>query len=444
MMGVFVILAVVFKKKMPGKRGYFTLTTAFLAIHFLAVILRMLFSSTAAEDLAFTVISSIFEGAAIALLEVAFVVLLVKEPLKISAVAIAASYLLADVYYCVLLYAPAGIVSAAMPVGKIISLALLLRLFIITKPESTVSEGDDNGAEDEELPLELGSTPLVHSLAFVASIAFIWGIFAQLSGQGTIAFFDAASEIVVISVRIILLVFCIYAGTRFTFRSFVAFISTLFTTGILIIGLIPDDAGFAIGGIILKSGLYVVQVLVLVLAIRAVRTNRTKSIFLISLVFFVGLFGQFSRLGGYLFVDLGNLLSVQAPSAAGIALGILIIVLLVVLVPDKQRVPDLNLNSIDTKDHLRPSRVLDVDETIAEREMDFIIRFSRLCDEIKLSDRERQVLFEALHGYTINGIAAKLFLGRESVKTYLSRAYSRAGVKGKQEFLKMLDFYEHE
>lgn len=59
-----------------------------------------------------------------------------------------------------------------------------------------------------------------------------------------------------------------------------------------------------------------------------------------------------------------------------------------------------------------------------------------------ISERERDVLFEALHGRTVEGVAETLFLPRDTVKTYLSRAYARAGVNNKQAVLKLIDEWE--
>lgn len=52
------------------------------------------------------------------------------------------------------------------------------------------------------------------------------------------------------------------------------------------------------------------------------------------------------------------------------------------------------------------------------------------------------MLFEALHGRTVEGVAETLFLPRDTVKTYLSRAYARAGVNNKQAVLKLIDEWE--
>ncbi len=80
-----------------------------------------------------------------------------------------------------------------------------------------------------------------------------------------------------------------------------------------------------------------------------------------------------------------------------------------------------------------------LDAPFLSQEKDFARRFERVCDERGLTRREREVLFTALHGYTIDNVADRLTISRETVKSDLSRAYARAGVNGKQAFLALMD-----
>lgn len=82
------------------------------------------------------------------------------------------------------------------------------------------------------------------------------------------------------------------------------------------------------------------------------------------------------------------------------------------------------------------------DSPLRLRGIEFCLKFEEFCEAKSLSDRERDVLFEALHGRTVEGVAEVLFLSRDTVKTYLSRAYARAGVNNKQAVLKLIDEWE--
>lgn len=56
-----------------------------------------------------------------------------------------------------------------------------------------------------------------------------------------------------------------------------------------------------------------------------------------------------------------------------------------------------------------------------------------------MTEREKEILREVLHGYSIESIAGRLGLSASTVKTYLSRAYNRFGVSSRQEVLGLLD-----
>ncbi len=74
----------------------------------------------------------------------------------------------------------------------------------------------------------------------------------------------------------------------------------------------------------------------------------------------------------------------------------------------------------------------------------FARKFDRLCAAYNVPNGEREVLLQTIHGYTIENTAINLGLSRETVKTNLSRAYTRMGVNGKQPFLALLEGFEQE
>ncbi len=75
-------------------------------------------------------------------------------------------------------------------------------------------------------------------------------------------------------------------------------------------------------------------------------------------------------------------------------------------------------------------------------ELDFQRRFEGFCEAYKIPERERQVLALAMRGHTIDAAAERLGLSRETVKTYLSRSYNRAGVGSRQAIREMIEGFE--
>lgn len=60
-------------------------------------------------------------------------------------------------------------------------------------------------------------------------------------------------------------------------------------------------------------------------------------------------------------------------------------------------------------------------------------------DRLQLSQREREVLIETLHGHNRASVAEKLCLSPDTVKHYLGRIYLKAGVSSKQELVSLVE-----
>ncbi len=72
-------------------------------------------------------------------------------------------------------------------------------------------------------------------------------------------------------------------------------------------------------------------------------------------------------------------------------------------------------------------------------EDEFISKLDAFCKTYGFSAREKDVLVETIHGYSMENIGKKLFISRETVKTHLRRMYAKAGVSSKQELVSLID-----
>lgn len=70
---------------------------------------------------------------------------------------------------------------------------------------------------------------------------------------------------------------------------------------------------------------------------------------------------------------------------------------------------------------------------------EFAVRFEALATRTRLTQREREVLAEALRGGSRASIADKLSLSPETVKTYMNRAYAKTQVSSKQELVELIN-----
>lgn len=473
MMAAFAGLAFAFRNSEVAFKPLAAFGAIFLLTHLLSGALASFFSSGSSEELALRGISSVFEGFGIALLELVLLVMAARFRPWLSAVIISAAYLLADVLYCSLLFAPDVVAAAALPAGELLSLVFVgclllsprLRSPLVESAESLPERADVDGSGDGKVAnfeKGEGGVPLSVALTFVALVTFVWGLVAQMSGGGNIAFFDTTSEFIVIGVRLVVVAFCLLAGTMFTFGSVATISSLIWATGLLIIAVAGDGLGVAIGGLVIKAGLYILQALVLVLAVRAATERPTRGIFVTGLASCMLLGGQVSRFGWFALEG-----SFDMAHWTGIVLAwawwLLVVAVAAVLsavasrrvAADSERVSRKDQVSGDV-DELFEDRafpegglvyegenpVLVGDSPLRRRGIDFCLKFEQFSAEKHLSERERDVLFEALHGRTVEGVAKTLFLSRDTVKTYLSRAYARAGVNNKQAFLKLIDEWE--
>ena len=78
-------------------------------------------------------------------------------------------------------------------------------------------------------------------------------------------------------------------------------------------------------------------------------------------------------------------------------------------------------------------------DPVLARELDFYRAFCATAGRARLAGREREVLYEAMHGYSADHIAERLAVSSQTGRTYLSRAYQKLGVRTKQEALRLLD-----
>lgn len=472
MMAAFMGLALAFRNSEVALKPLAAFGAIFLLTHFLSGMLSSSFSAGSSEELALRGLSSVFEGFGVSLLELLLLAMVARFRPWLSAVIVSASYLLADILYCSLLFVPSAVTAIAQPAGELFALAVIACLLLFPHLRRPLVESDTALERTEEevrhgrtqasaSEAELGDVPIAAAMVFVALVTFVWGLVAQMSGGGNIAFFDTTSEFIVIGVRLVVVAFCLLAGTVFTFRSVATVSSLIWATGLLIIAIAGDGLGVAVGGLIIKAGLYILQALVLVLAVRYAFERPTCVIFVTGLASCMLLGGQVSRFGWFVLegsFGVGQWAGVVLAWASWL-LVIAVVVALSAMTGGKRPVAALDSErdedaAFDAADRLSGESAF-VDEEAAmytgdepvlvgnspirRRGIDFCLKFEQFSVDKNLSERERDVLFEALHGRTVEGVAETLFLSRDTVKTYLSRAYARAGVNNKQAILKLID-----
>jgi DNA-binding CsgD family transcriptional regulator len=73
---------------------------------------------------------------------------------------------------------------------------------------------------------------------------------------------------------------------------------------------------------------------------------------------------------------------------------------------------------------------------------EMVRRSGLLAKRNGLTDRETEVLQQLIVGNTTRGIAEKLFVSENTVRTHLKSLYKKLGVHSKQEIIDMVDACE--
>ena len=66
-----------------------------------------------------------------------------------------------------------------------------------------------------------------------------------------------------------------------------------------------------------------------------------------------------------------------------------------------------------------------------------------LCVDVGLTPREREVMLEVLHGYTMPVVGKRLAISTETVRTHMRSVYQKAGVANKQALIALIDRRGH-
>ena len=189
-----------------------------------------------------------------ALFQLLFLKCIIHFELRCGILAIGVAYLVAELVYFLLLFVPLYGVAAVLRIGEVVGFILLVWLrYQAPEPAGAPCEqGSLSGSV-------FGGAPLPAVLAFIVCLTLSWGLFAQMTGDGAAAFFDATSEIVMVAVRAPLLIACLAVGTKVRLSNLAPLCAALWALGILAVGLLWGSVAVSASALIIKAGLYALQ-----------------------------------------------------------------------------------------------------------------------------------------------------------------------------------------
>lgn len=214
--------------------------------------------------------------------------------------------------------------------------------------------------------------------------------------------------------------------------------------GLIITPVFWDDKSHIAGAFTLEAGLYIFQVLALIIVTQHAQEHPSSSGLAINVMLALAIFNQITRLLSSFLIDSATIGFEEVSMIAFVSLGIIVclVTAFFFLFSEKHYREKEASWGVDAEGPACATVTSSQSGLLAQNEKTFSLCFAKPCEDKQLTQCEQEVLFEAVYGYTIDNIADKLCLSRETVKTYLTRAYAHAGVNNKQGILHLIDSSE--
>ena len=353
-----------------------------------------------------------------------------------SMLAITAASLLMEAFIVVSGFVPDAAVGAVQPVlliGGLLCLVAGVRI----KEHTVVVPGDhplqygvnyDTSTSERPISFLVDSRDWTFQMIVAFFLPAVFGFFSQLtSSSGHVGVYNGPLfELAGFLSCLLVFLVCLLRKPRWDFPSMFVSVAVLYTTGLALLPILWDS-GVPIAGALIACGLNVYKSLLLVLIARK-SFDDPRHTYLYAGVFM----GYANALYGRMLEPalVGNLpVNYQLISTFSlVCLWLLGMVCLVLFV--------LQGKPFSTVRHCNVSETIPVAPAPGTPADPFVRGIEVLSETASLSPREREVLIQTLHGYTMAGVADVLSISTETVRTHMKRIYAKTGVSSKQELIK--------
>ena len=284
---------------------------------------------------------------------------------------------------------------------------------------------------------EAGTFPrntLDWSLLIIAGFIFstLFGIIAQTNSAPGSSFglYDVSTGIVLVMIDILLVVFTVFAGETVTFATALLIMFLMYATGLVMYPHAATGSGLVAGALI-RGGFDCSNILLWTIIARKSfeRPQRT--------FYYFGIFRGISTV--YIGRALGSVLLAQnAPETIMSSIptiGLWVIAVFAIIAFYLTSQGNVSPSSAEAFKRVLTS----VGEEPTPPVDEFHARIDAFATRLALSEREKDVLTETLHGQSRAGVAKKLYLSPDTVKYHLSRIYLKAGVNSRQELVALVE-----
>lgn len=311
----------------------------------------------------------------------------------------------------------------------------------------TMSGGVSDERAQIAFPRTVTDWAVLVGSAFVASTVF--GLVAQvMSAPGSaFALYDATTSVMLLVVDILLLAFMMLYGDKFTFAGSFLTVFLLSATGLALYASSWAGSGL-LAGVLVRGSLDCSAVFFRSLVGRKVCEHPERTLL------YFGMFRGLTTV--YVGRGIGTVLVNTSGGTPGLvsgvsAVGLWAIVLAALVVcylltkgvmtsPDTAAARTAQGTGAPDSEQEQAAHS---DETAVQRadglRSDHALRIDAFATRLQLSDREREVVAELLHGKSRAAIARQLNLSPDTVKYHLGRVYLKAGVNSKQELVDMIE-----
>ncbi len=451
-MVVLLAVAAMGERLAMSQRTYAAVGSVAFVVHVLAVAMAFALSDSMTL-IALGLASTFFEGVAMAALQMVVLRYALTLGTRRAMVLMALSFLLGQVYDCVFMDAGQAVATAQWLLGSALAFGLLWGLVAVVRTDAAARDSQtghstDSGGKGPEGGSVLFVFPWGALVGFSAIVLLQYGLtqsFTGFGGIGSIAHYGLAAGVVMVVVRTVVACLC---GLQIRWRAdrLVSAVGLCWVVS-LCVTLCTWGTGLAVVADWMRTAVYyALQVLPVAIALACAGANPKSTTSTLAVGMAVSLTNQVSRLVGWA-IGLGELSNAHGALAAYLCVGIVVTVLSLAVIytlllngasaastPVAERAPvrakDIAMRADDAEGSQSPT---------VQQAIDFAHRFDGVCSLYNIPAGERDALLQAVHGYTIDNIAANLGVSRETVKTSLSRAYARMGINGKQAFLSLIE-----
>ncbi len=496
-------LALALRRSITSVRKLFVGGAALTVAHIAAYAAMYALGSDTQEFQALSVLSGVFAGLGEVAVILLFAHLFSTYAPRLSAVLIPAGYLLNEIFYCSTLYMSSDMLLVLRPACKVLGIALLLWCLVqksrtqLADDEYPMQHGMSTKVNVEPLSRFLSSG---HDWVLILTSAMLFPLMFALVAQvnssagANSGLYDVMNEFFAIALIACLVWYGASRKARISFSDVLYLSLPLFATGCMLLPALWL-AGNPLAGLLVKCGYTVNQVLFWVLLAHKSHDNLQHTYFYFGL--FYGLYELFTAGGRLAMSWLYSTNGVTYEFVSNLSLFCLWLLAMYGLVffalmrrhdakragqgctagasaanagveasafsaaegvpvaegestaPDSKAVVDAASSAASPSglaasapaanaqapQLLTPSAPPDPIPAVDG----FAAQLERFCSQYELSAREREILVETIHGYSMENIGKRLYISRETVKTHLRHIYRKANVGGKQELLALID-----